>query len=411
MKMLKINLCLIACILVALPALAQTKITLAEAVSEALQNNASVQAAAEQQRAQQALRKTSFDLGKTNISWMRGQYNSLNQDNNITISQSIPFPTVAVAEARANKARAAGAVALQASAELELAHRVKQSYLQLQYLHAQQRVLQSQDSVFRQFARAARLRYEAGETTLLEKTTAEAQAAEATNALQQNERDLAIENTQLQTLLHTDRVIVPSDSLAVYKSAGWAEETLAGHPQLTYWKHTQGASAAARRVEQSRLLPDITIGYFNQSLIGFQRSGNSEVFFDKTQRFDGWIFGLSLPLWFRPQLGRAEAASHEYQAAVKQQAAVQQLLTGSFAQGMQQYEKSLANLRYFEQVANANAALILTQAQLAYQRGEVGYVEYLQAVRSGHAIRSNYLQAIYQHNLSILYLDFLSGKK
>ena len=73
----------------------QLPVTLEEATQQALQKNQSIQAASLDIEYQQQIKRSSIDIGKTNVMYMRGQYNSYaKDDNNISITQSIPFPTV-----------------------------------------------------------------------------------------------------------------------------------------------------------------------------------------------------------------------------------------------------------------------------------------------------------------------------
>ena len=73
----------------------QSSVTLEQAIQQARTNNKSIQASALDIEYQKQIRRTSTDIGKTNVLYMQGQYNSYaKNDNNITITQSIPFPTV-----------------------------------------------------------------------------------------------------------------------------------------------------------------------------------------------------------------------------------------------------------------------------------------------------------------------------
>ncbi len=89
-----------------------------------------------------------------------------------------------------------------------LALEVKQTYTQLQYLYAQQTLLQKTDSLYQTFARAAQLRYEAGEATLLEKSTAQMHLMEAQNQLKQNKLEIDANLFQLMALLNSSNSIV-----------------------------------------------------------------------------------------------------------------------------------------------------------------------------------------------------------
>lgn len=391
---------------------AQRQLTPREAVSIALENHPSVHAREYQLQARQKLKQTSFDWGKTNLSLMRGQYNSLNTDNNFGITQTIPFPTVSVSVAKLNRAEAASAEQELHITEVELAYLVRQSYLRLQHLSAHRKLLLSQDTLYENFTRAAALRFKTGESNLLEKATAETQWMENKNQLQLNEREAAVETIQLQTLLHTNEPIVPSESFAPMSPAvEWAVAGLQVNPKLNFWKFQTEATLAARQMERHRFLPELTIGYFNQSLIGFQRTGSSETFFDGDKRFTGWVFGISLPLWFLPQAGRAQASSLQHAATKKNYEGVARQLEGEYAQAIKAFEKNQANLNYYLHEASANARMILDQAQRAYKAGEIGYLEYLQALRNSYSIKTNHLQAVYDYNLALLRVEFLLGQK
>lgn len=392
---------------------AQTPISLNEAVQQALKNNPAVKSGEFNYAAQKALKKTSFDWGKTSVLWMHGQYNSLAKDDNYTVTQSIPFPTVSVVESQLNKYLTASAEQRLAVTQTDLAYQVKVSYSQLQYLLALHQLLRSQDTLYGNFARAAAVRFKTGEGNLLEKTTAETQWMETRNLLQVNERDAAIEQTQLQTLLHTELELSPSEALAprAFDPGVLNASGLSANPQLNYWKYQVNAATAAKRMERNKFLPDITVGYYNQSLTGFQRIGGTEIFYDKTKRFTGWLLGVSIPLWFAPQTGRSQAASLRQAASQQEYEGFQRQLDGQFEQASRAVEKNESNLQYYQRDANPNAQLILKQSQRAYQGGEIGYVEYLQAIKQAYSIQAGYLLAVHQYNLAVLHLEYLLGKQ
>ncbi|HNR73306.1 MAG TPA: hypothetical protein PKM03_03730, partial [Cyclobacteriaceae bacterium] len=68
------------------------KMSCKEAIQAALKNNDRLKA--EEYHIEQArqLKKAQTDLGKFSATLMKGEYNTIQQDNNVTFSQSIPFP-------------------------------------------------------------------------------------------------------------------------------------------------------------------------------------------------------------------------------------------------------------------------------------------------------------------------------
>jgi len=407
MKIL-LKIIIVVAALVPLQQVCAQSLSLDEAVQQALQNNLQIKAGEYEVRQFEQLKKSSFDLGKTNVLWMRGNYNSVNTDNNITITQTIPFPSVIVQQSKFNEAqRAAAGMSLTVS-KSELTYQVRNFYLQLTYLKELQKLLHSQDSLYTGFARAADVRFQTGETNLLEKTTAETQLIEIKNQRQQNDADIIICQTQLKALLNTSTLPDAAQPLAKLNYADTV--TFNTNPQVALSRQQAEVSRYQTKLERNRFLPDVSIGYFTQTLIGYQRVGNTEQYFDSGDRFDGFQLGLSFPLWFVPQQGRAKAALMAETAAQQRAAYAQVTLQASVQQAMQEFEKNKVSLSYYEGGALRNATLIQDQAQKAYAAGEIGYVEYLQALRQSLAIRTGYLSVLNQYNQSISRLNFLAGQ-
>lgn len=390
-----------------------TGITIEQATDEALKNNAGIKAANYEIDYSHAVKRSSTDLGKTSVYLMHGQYNSLNTDNNITISQNIPFPTVFSSQARLGTAMVKGSELKLQATQNELKSQVRTAYYYLQYLMAERRLLISQDSIYNAFSRASAVRLKTGESNLLEKTTAETQLMEVHNLLAQNQSDIFIYQSQLQTLMNSAHPVqlnngdmtrlelaIPADSTAFHQS-----------PVLGYLKQQVEISNKQKNVETAKALPDFTIGYFNQSLIGYQNINGSDQYFDASKRFTGLQVGVSIPLWFVPQAAKIKAAGIHQQIAQSNYDQYQVNMQGQYKQAVQEYLKEKTTIDYYEKSALPNANLIIRQADNGFKSGEIGYVEYLQALKTALSIKSDYLQSLNRYNQSIIALEFLIGKK
>lgn len=393
-------------VLIAVSAQAQT-LTRDQAIQTALQNNQQIKSAEFQVEYFKQMKKTGSDLGKFSAMWMRGQYNTVETDNNFTFTQSIPFPTAIAAHVKLKREQLTGSQMNLAVVQNTLLYELKSLYEQLVYQQALRKLLMSQDSLFTDFARASALRYKAGESTLLEKATAETQLQEIKNQLRKNETDAAILQSKLKTLLKSETTFLPAEELS---KLPFSNEAISNNPQLSYMNQQVAVANQNRRVEKSGLLPDITVGYFNQSLIGFQNISGQEVYFDKNKRFQGVQLGVSIPLWVGPQIAKAKAAGYQEEATRKNTEFFQATLEGELEQTQRELERSEASLQYYEVSALQNANLILQQAGKAYRGGEIGYIEFLQSVQSAQIIKANYLLALTQYNQSVIKIDFLLGK-
>jgi len=404
-------------LLILLPAWsnAQTSnsINLQQAIDGALKNNATIKAGNYEIDYSKALRKTSTDIGKTNVSLMLGQYNSIKSDNNISVSQSIPFPTLFGSQNQLNKANIKGSELKLQFTQNELINQVKSVYHYLEYLHAERNLLLGQDSIYSSFANASNSRFKAGENTLLEKTTAETQLMEIKNLLAQNQSNISIYQSQLAALMNSKvpvqieqkqivklELSLPSDSIAYSQN-----------PYLLYLKQQIEISNKQKKVEAAKVLPEFTLGYFNQSLIGYQNINGTDQYFDASKRFTGFQVGVSIPLWIVPQTAKVKAAGINQKVMESNYEQYQTNVQNQYFQYLQEYLQDKNTLNYYEKNALPNAELIIKQADKGLRSGEIGYVEYLQSIRTALAIKSNHLSSLNQYNQSVIKLEFLLGKK
>jgi heavy metal efflux system protein len=390
---------------------AQSQLSLDQALSLGLKNNGDVQTSQFQIDANRELKKTGVDLGKTTVMGMFGQYNSYASDNNLTISQTIPF-TALGSQAALNRSLLASSELKKQVTENELVFQIKQVYYSLAYLQARNQLLLQQDSLYEGFLKSATLRYKTGEGNLLEQTTAEAQRNEVRNQLKRNESNMIVLRTQLKTLLNAGSLPeIVSVTLEEIKFEDLPDTTLViANPSLAYMRQTVDVARSQKNLEMARFAPDLLVGYFNQTLI---RTPNPEsgVFSTSNTRFSGFQLGLAIPLWFVPHQGKVKSAEFSRQAAQTSFRYYQKTLTGQAEQAIQRYQQGKNSLEYYKTSALPNADLILKQAQLAFRNGEIGYAEYLLGVRNAISIKEGYLQTLNDYNQSIIYIDFLSGVK
>lgn len=394
-------------------ALAQSdKLTAEQAVDIALKNNSGIKAASYEVEYQRQLKKTSVDLPKTDISLTYGQYNSyVKNDNNITVSQAIPFAALG-SQGALNRALVASTELKKAATENELVYQVRQVYYQLAYAQARHELLLHQDSIYEGFLKSASLRYKTGETNLLEQTTAETQRNDVKNQLRQSESSIIVLRTQLKTLLNTEELpVISENTLREIEFRELADTTaIAANPSLAYMRQQVEVAQSRKKVEAAKFAPDLLVGFFSQTLIGSpdSESGSSAT---SSDRFTGFQVGISIPLWFVPHQGRVKAATYNHHAAQSNYQYYQATLRGQLQQAAQQYAQNKSSLEYYLTSALPNADLILKQSEAAFRNGEIGYVEYFLGLRNALAIKEGYLQTLNGYNQSIIYIEFLSGNK
>ena len=143
-------------------------------IAKALKNDNAILAADKEINHSIYLKKTSSEIGKTNFSLTYGQYNSYaKKDNNISISQTIPFPTSMLAKSKLYSSQVQSSMLKKKLTEAEVVYQVKVIYYEWLYLNQKKILLLKKDSLYSLLAKSSQLRYTTGESTLLEKSSAE----------------------------------------------------------------------------------------------------------------------------------------------------------------------------------------------------------------------------------------------
>jgi cobalt-zinc-cadmium resistance protein CzcA len=385
--------------------------TLNEALELAYQNNPQLQADAYRLQSQEALRGAAGLLPKTNVQAMLGQYNTYRFDQNYTLSQVLPNPALIKAKRELAAQNVMGAQAQLNISRQELTYQIRQSWYEISYLLDLKKVLTQEDSLLGVFVRGAALKYKTGESSLLEKTSAETRQQQVQQSIRQCEMLLGNEKRHLQQLSQsTGREIQPVEGdfsnqvfAPLVDTALWQN-----NPQLKFADLQITQSSAEQKVLQAEALPDFSVGYFIQSLGGPQQRNGSEVNYNGLPRFQGLYAGISLPI-FGGKAYRARVEATGLQVLAQQKGRVQ--VHSQLQQQVQSYSTAYQfwqnNITYYRNTALPNGRLIASNATKAYSSGEIGYVEYLQALQTRLELQKAYLEALRQAQSALISIQFL----
>lgn len=389
---------------------AQQIFTVEEALAYVKQNHPAIRAALLQQAQAEALQTAAVDVPKTEFAIMKGQYNSANKnDNNITITQTLPFPTLWHAQ---HKTAKASTLMSEAQTKLQVNDVSVKLLLLIQqqlFIRTQQQLLFKQDSLFTSLVKAFELRYQSGEGTLLEKTAIITQHHEIKNMLHQNEVELAGSAQQLQVFLQTDQPVLINAAFEPMSIGETTSLDLSQNPTAVFQSRQTQVAEMQHRISRNKMLPDLSVGYFTQTLIGYQTIDGQDRYFDSSNRFQGFTLGVSLPLWFPTYTASTKAARLHYEAAAQQEAAQRQELQRNYQVALQEYNRNKANLEYYTTSALPNAKLLEAQSLTAFKHGEVDYATLILNLQQVLRLNQNHLQAILGYNQSILTLNQLQG--
>jgi len=390
-----------------------TSMTLQQAIDTALKNNSSIRAANYSVDLQKALRRSAVNIDKTNIILSQGQINSINYDNNLNISQRFEYPTVYTNQLKLAEARIKGSQSQVEVNRLNLANNVKSTYYQLVYFINKRALFAVQDTLYNNLVRASTVRYRTGESTLLEKTTSEAQSLELKNRMQQNEIDILITQQQLQVLLNTKENITASDTSIAKREIQLPTDSsvIANNPILKYLQQQIEINSRETDVQKAKRLPDFVVGYTNQSFRGIQNVNGVNEKFTGLDRFNSFQIGVAIPLLPGGSKSKIAAAKINERIAQENLAYEQTNLTGQLNTLLHQYYKHKSAIDYYEKTGLPQAELIIKNAEKGFRAGELTYIQYQQSLATALKIKTDYIESIYQYNQSTLAIESIIGIK
>lgn len=376
-----------------------------QAVEWAIKNNPGLRAKNLETLAAHSLIRTSGELPKMDLGIQLGQYSSIRFDNAFSVSQNIPFPTVFKAKREFAESVEAGKD-IQAKVSInELRHSVRKMYHSIQCFINIERQLMYLDSLYLEFTEVAKLRHKTGDTKMVDVSTAETKRGEIDLKIKQNTVNMSNAYHNLRVLLNVRdsiRILPEEDYSPLTLSLYTDTLELAHHPTIMAYYLESLILEKSKAVEKAQGLPEFTVGYTNQSLIGNQIIDGKEHFFGAGKRYGYYTAGIAIPLTFGATKARIQ--SIEYSRAASEANAIQQQndLQAQLQSLIRQYEHCLLQYKHYNEKALPNAGEIVRAARLGYRTGDISYMEYLYALQTAADVRFNYIESICQLNQIII---------
>ncbi|ASZ14084.1 CusA/CzcA family heavy metal efflux RND transporter [Chitinophaga pendula] len=393
------------------PALhAQQRVSLQEAVNIALTQNLQLKATRTGEQYYQALGKSHLDFDKTILGVEYGKLNSVANDNKFSIAQNIQFPTVYKRQHAINETNINMSRINTRWRETELKASVKQLFYGLLVLEQREQLLITADSLYKGFLQRTSLRFKTGDADAIEQTTAVNQRAQIANQLELLRTDYRTSLQQFHALLNTTADILPQQDSLVYRLPLLPDTALLSNtPAIAWQQQMVNRSWQESKLEKSRLLPTLNLGYTNMSIIGYQRIGSEEKYFGGSERFSGVSAGIGIPLITVGQRTRAKAAG--VQAIQQQQEldATRQQMAVALQNALQVYSSNLNLLQTYQSQLLDNAKRIITAADKRMAGGEIGYLDWVILVNQSLQVNAFYYETISRVNEAAFTVERISG--
>lgn len=386
----------------------QTNLGLQPSIDTALKNNFLVKNEKLKAEYQQKMIKSGVSISQTNISSEIGQINSIYTDTRFGISQSFSFPTVYANQKKVLNEEWKSAVLGVSLKEAEVKKAVTQVFFSYVILREKEKLLKEADSSYAEFLKRTSLKLKAGETNVLEKTTAETQRGNIQIQLRELQQEIEITKLQFNLLLNAKSIYLPDESS--HKAFLVSEEvdgTITQHPLIKIWEQQQSIASKNTKLERSKLLPELTFGYYNMSMKG---NGADNVFYNASTRFNSAQIGIGVPLFAGSQKARIKSAKVNELITANNLEQQKQAMKIELMALMSRYKTNAITVDYYEKTALPNASIIIETANKQFFNGEINYLDWVTLTNSSISIANNYLDALRQLNENIISINYLTSK-
>ncbi len=383
---------------------AQEKISIEKAIETAISNNIKIKNAKLNSEYLQQMTKTGYDISNTGIIGEYGQFNTNVNDIKIGVSQTIKFPTVYKRQKQLLIEEAKTGEWNEALQKKALTRQVSTVFYELIYLKEKEKLLLKSDSIYSEFLRKSTLRFDKGESNILEKATAENQSGQIKIQLRELQSDYKITLLQFKYILNTDIDFIPvSDTFKIDFAENLDKNATDKQPYIKLLEQEVNSNKAQISLEKSKKLPELIGGVYYQTF-------KSNTSFQDSYNGVYGQFGVALPLFNSNIKNRQKALEINSQIAENNLTNEKLKLKSQYQEFIQESEKHRETIAYLESQALKNVDFVTKAANDKFINGDINYLEWVMLINQNTEIQSNYIETVRKFNETILKIENLISK-
>ncbi len=351
------------------PGIPSIPLTLEEAVARGKSVNPALEADKLEIEKQEALKKTAWDLGNTRVFTGREEagngFEGVHTQFGISQQQIDPFAIAAGSRLQEQKKMLAES-SLDVSTVL-IEREIKRSWAEVYYTKRRFEVLEKLDSLFKGIKKAAGVQLETESISKLEFLATANQANRISIQMKQAYRDYQVALTQYNRWFTENDTLynvsdVPFEQLM--DTAPLEMDSLHSHPLLGYYRQRVNLADAMMRKSRSGFYPKFSGQFGKQTVQG--RSG-----------FYSYQLGISIPLFFGPELGHVQSSEIERKIARRELAQKELEINADYQAMQENYLKWFDSWNYYHDEAMPLIKKQKEGAVVGYREGSIDYITFL----------------------------------
>jgi outer membrane protein, heavy metal efflux system len=394
-----------------LPALAQDKLTISDAVQFALDQNAQLQQMRAVFKQKENAWRTETGISAPEISYFKEGIGSgpgdVFDEKRLTVSQEIDFPLTAAYRLKgiSEEVKALGLEVK--SIENEIKAEVKSYYIEVLYAQYLQRSRQNQFRLAQELYNAVFTKFETGMANGIDLTNAELRLEEAKNDLDQSEWILhkaryglffsmgLPEEEQLYSITFSDTLMATNLEISQIEALLKQKD----HPRYLATRHQLQATDFFLKEAKSNYLPDLNLSLYKQN-------------FGDGYNFKGFEVGLRIPIWFPlEQKGKINQATARREEITWKQKEIALDIKRQIEYAWHNYDVSRSIINRYNQTMKDKAAHLQNLSLRAYQIGEIDLLTLLTAQQTYLTSEQRYLESLRDYYLQLVALEKYLGQE
>lgn len=389
----------------------RTALTLDSAISKAIRNNLQIRSAGLSVEQARALQRSGTDIPKTELMVTQDPTSGGNMDNAIGITQTIAWPGLYKNQRKLLNQQTLLAERSGHLTRAEITRQVRSAWYAYLLNQETLRILNYQDSVYSGFVKKADVRFKTGETSNLELISAKNKYQEIAALKIGAQADLRSNELSLQQLLNTSEpIVIAEKNLPLMLTLPADTLNVANSPRVNIDLQNIEVANARVAVERSKGLPDFTLGYNQQLVIAGFNPANINRGYSQGTRIAGIQVGVALPLFNGANRARVKSERLSAQIAQTNYQLTQAQVKLQYDQEYQQYLKFRRSVDYYLAGGLKQADEQLRIAQVSFNLGEIGYIEYIQNMSAAVQVKLDYIEVLSRLNQSAIQIQFIKGE-
>jgi outer membrane protein TolC len=374
-------------------------LTLQECVSLALERNPLLLSAREMYQASltrirqaRALPQPSLDIdsdlqpGLTEFSGYGERY--------VGISQTVPFPGKMYFDSRIAGEEASQVLADSDLLRLEIAFQVTEAFYALLLAHEQVDYARQNLELTQNFVQMTELKFETGDVAQVEVIRARVEAARAANQVRVAENGVRLARARLNFLLGRvpsspvsilGELRIPVGSYDLEEITGWA---LQDRPEIRKLTSAIEREHLVKKQGFMSYLPDFDVGAAKHRIPG------------EGETWDVTL-SLALPVFFwQPARGEIAEADANLRALQQDASHLANAISLEVEEAFASLTSAGDQIQLFEEDILVQAEEAYRMYQFAYEQGEIGAIDLLEARRTLNDARTSYADALYNYDVA-----------